>query len=125
MATTRHTPSHATREPETLNVADLRETLGISRERLGRVLDVSARTIQRWEDNDQLPSNRWVRGVLIELARIVDLGQEVFTPEGLQAVMTKPQPVFDNRSALELVENGEGERVFGQFALTYEGGLGI
>lgn len=125
MATTRHPTSQPTREPETLNVAGLRETLGISRERLGRVLDVSARTIQRWEDNDQLPSNRWVRGVLIELARIVDLGQEVFTPEGLQAVMTKPQPVFDNRSALELVENGEGERVFGEFAGAYEGYIGI
>lgn len=124
MATTRHSPSQPTRHPESLNVADLRETLGISRERLGRVLDVSARTIQRWEENDQLPSNRWVRGVLVELARVVELGQEVFTPEGLQSVMSNPQPVFDNRSALELIELGEGERVYGEFAGAYEGYIG-
>ena len=107
-----------------ISVADLRAKLGISRERMGRLLDVSARTIQRWEDNDQLPSNRWVANVLVQLHQIVELGLEVFTPEGLQIVMSKPQPVFDNRSGLDMIEAGEGENVYREFAGAYEGYIG-
>jgi transcriptional regulator with XRE-family HTH domain len=107
-----------------LSVAALRATLGISRERMGRLLDVSARTIQRWEDSNQLPSNRWVRGVLVDLDKILSLGKEVFTPEGLQIVMTEPQPAFDNRSGLEMMERGESEQVYGEFAGAYEGYIG-
>lgn len=124
MATSQHVHTPTSREPQTLSVAELRETLGISRERMGRLLDVSARTIQRWEDQNQLPANRWVRDVLVELDRVVSLGKEVFTPEGLQIVMTRPQPVFKNRSGLDLIEAGEGETVFGEFAGAYEGYIG-
>ena len=107
-----------------ISIADIRANLGISRERMGRVLDVSARTIQRWEDNDQLPTNRWVMQVLIQLQNIVDIGLEVFTPEGLHRVMTNPQPGFDNRSGLDLIESGDGRRVFGEFATLAEGAIG-
>lgn len=126
MATRSHQTqlSESRQEPESISVARLRETLGISRERMGRVLDVSARTIQRWEDNDQLPSNRWVTNVLIDVNRIVELGQEVFTPEGLRIVMTTPQPVFGNRSGLEKIEAGEGADVYSEFAGAYEGYIG-
>lgn len=107
-----------------LSVASLRARLGISRERMGRVLDVSTRTIQRWEDADQLPSNRWVRGVLVDLDRVLRLGLEIFTPDGLQSVMTQPQPAFDNRSGLDLIEAGEVGRVISEFAGAYEGYVG-
>jgi DNA-binding transcriptional regulator YiaG len=107
-----------------LNIARLRTTLGISRERMGRLLDVSARTIQRWEDTDQLPSNRWVRAVLVDLDRILALGEEVFTPEGLQIVMTKPQPAFDGKTGLEMMESGRSSDVYGEFAGAYEGYIG-
>jgi DNA-binding transcriptional regulator YiaG len=107
-----------------ISIADIRANLGISRERMGRVLDVSARTIQRWEDNNQLPANRWVMQVLVQLQNIVDVGLEVFTPEGLHRVMTNPQPGFNNRSGLDLFENGEGETVFGEFVSADEGYLG-
>src|SRR5699024_12250999 len=100
MAThSRHTsPANRADTPESLSVARLRAALGISRERMGRLLDVSARTIQRWEDNDQLPSNRWVTNVLVDIDRIVTLGSEVFTPEGFQIVMTDSQPIFAGKS---------------------------
>ncbi|HLU37076.1 MAG TPA: helix-turn-helix domain-containing protein [Thermomicrobiales bacterium] len=107
-----------------LSVRALRETLGISRERMGRLLDVSARTIQRWEDNDQLPSNRWVRAVLVDLDKILELGKEVFTPEGLQVVMTEPQPAFDGKSGLEMMEAGKSSVLYGEFAGAYEGYIG-
>ena len=107
-----------------VRIADIRANLGISRERMGRVLDVSARTIQRWEDSDQLPANRWVLQVLIQLQNIVDIGLEVFTPDGLHRVMTNPQPGFDNHSGLDLIEAGEGLRVFGELVSADEGYLG-
>lgn len=125
MATySRHTSSSPATMPESLSVARIREALGISRERMGRVLDVSARTIQRWEDNDQIPSNRWVTNVLVDLDRIVDLGLDVFTPEGFQIVMNDPQPVFDGKSGLDMIETGKADQVFGEFAGAYEGYIG-
>jgi transcriptional regulator with XRE-family HTH domain len=111
-------------EPSSISVAYLRETLGISRERMGRLLDVSARTIQRWEDNKQLPSNRWVTNVLIQLNDIVTLGLDVFSPEGLRIVMTEPQPAFGDKSGLEKIEAGEGQDVYSEFAGAYEGYIG-
>lgn len=111
--------------PDPTSVARLRGALGISRERMGRLLDVSARTIQRWEDNDQLPSNRWVANVLIDLDRIVELGLDVFTPEGFRIVMNDPQPVFDGKSGLDMVEAGKATDVFSEFAGAYEGYIGM
>lgn len=108
-----------------LSVTRLRNTLGISRERMGRLLDVSARTIQRWEESDQLPTNCWVRAVLVYLGHILALGEEVFTPEGLQAVMSKPQPGFGGKSGLEMIHSGAAQVVYAQFAQTHEGGTGI
>lgn len=40
-----------------LPIAAIRKDLGISRERMARLLDVSSRSIQPWEENDQFPSN--------------------------------------------------------------------
>jgi len=120
----RHSSPSSATMPESLSVARLRAALGISRERMGRVLDVSARTIQRWEDNDQLPSNRWVANVLIDLDRITELGLDVFTPEGFRIVMNDPQPVFGGKSGLEMIEDGNADDVFGEFAGVYEGYIG-
>lgn len=107
-----------------LSVARIRKDLGISRERMGRLLDVSARTIQRWEEQDALPSNRWVMHVLVDVQNIVDLGLQVFEPRGVHLIMTTPQPGFGNKSGLELVEAGRANEVFGYLAGAYEGFLG-
>ncbi len=107
-----------------IRIAQLRKDLGISRERLARVLDVSAKTIQRWEEHDQLPANKWILHVVIELQNIADLGLLSFEPEGVAIIMQRPQPVWDNKSGLQLVEEGRGDEVFGEFAGAYEGYLG-
>lgn len=104
-----------------LSVARIRANLGISRERLARVLDVSARTVQRWEEHDQLPTNKWILKVLIQLNEILDLALTVYEPKGVHLIMTTPQPGFGGRSGLDLVEAGSGEEVFGTFAADYEG----
>ena len=111
-------------ERGSISVAQIRKDLGISRERMARLLDVSARTIQRWEEQDQLPSNRWVMQVLVDVQNIVDLGLQVFEPRAVHLIMTTPQPGFGNESGLELVEAGRANEVFGYLAGAYEGFLG-
>lgn len=107
-----------------ISVAEIRAALGVSRERLGRVLDVSARTIQRWEENDQLPTNKWILQVLVQIQNIVDVGLIVWKPEGFHRVMTEPMPVFGDRSGLDLIERGDGDEVLGEFATLHEGATG-
>lgn len=114
-------PGHSLPDRDRISVAGLRKDLGISRERMAYLLDVSARTIQRWEEQDQLPSNRWVMQVLVDVQNIVDLGLQVFDPRGVHLIMTTPQPGFGNKSGLELVEAGRANEVFGSFAGDYEG----
>jgi len=117
-------PGQASPERDRLSVARIRKDLGISCERMARLLDVSARTIQRWEEQDQLPSNRWVMQVLVDVQNIVDLGLQVFEPRGVHLIMTTPQPGFGNKSGLELVEAGRANEVVGSLAGANEGFLG-
>lgn len=105
----------------TLDIRELRQALRISRERMARLMDVSAKTIERWEARGEPPASRVVRARLAQLREIVDLGQIVWTPEGFHGFMTVPMPVFGGRSALQLIEAGEGERVMGELAADYEG----
>ena len=108
---------------QAVSVRRIRSALGTSRERMGRLLGVSARTIERWEERDRLPSNRLLATRLADIQEIVDLGQIVYTPEGFAQFMSTPFPVFDGQTALQLVERGETERVMGALAADYEGSV--
>jgi DNA-binding XRE family transcriptional regulator len=124
LSVTHRLNQHAEDRRDPITVAGIRHELGISRERTARLLDVSSRTVARWEEHDQLPSNRWVRQVLIQIDNIIDLGHEALTPEGLRAFMTTPQPVFGNRSGIEMIERGEADTVYQELAGLYEGYTG-
>lgn len=123
-AETRRSDHAPGRTMSSLSVVRIRADLGISRERLGRVLDVSARTIQRWEEHDQLPTNKWILRVLIQLNEILDLALTVYQPQGVHLIMTTPQHGFGGRSGLDLVDAGETETVIAELAGMYEGYLG-
>ena len=109
---------------EPVSIVGVRHDLGISRERMARLLDVSSRTVARWEDQQQLPANRWVRQVLIQMRNITELGHESLTQDGFQAFMTSPQPVFGDRSGIEMIERGEAETVYRELAGMAEGFTG-
>ncbi len=47
--------------PSILTLAKLRKQLNVSRERMDRLTDVSAKTIERWEARGEMPSNRLLR----------------------------------------------------------------
>src|SRR5215470_11986229 len=99
----------------------IREGLDLSYERMGRLLDVSGRTVLRMEELGRPPRSAAVAERLGQLAQIVELGQLVYTHEGWRQFLTLPQPRFGGRTALQLIERGEVQRVLGALATDYEG----
>ncbi len=105
--------------PSILTLAELRKQLNISRERMSRLIDVSAKTIERWEARGGMPSNQLLRERLVQ--EIAYLGLMIYTREGFDLFMTTPMGVFDNHTALQMIEHGRGDEVFSAFAADYEG----
>jgi transcriptional regulator with XRE-family HTH domain len=99
----------------------LRERLGVSRERMGRLLDVSAKSIQRWEAKDAAPESVRLRRRLTLIDEIISVGLQVYTEEGFREFMTTPLPEFDNCTALQLIERDQEDRVLAALASDYEG----
>src|SRR5438477_7361337 len=104
------------RSVSTPNLLELRAALGISRERMARLFDVTGKTIERWEQSDRPPASAVARTRLAKLREIVELGLIVYTPEGFQIFMTTPMPVFKGRTALQLIEGCEADTVFDALA---------
>ncbi|MBI2864019.1 MAG: helix-turn-helix domain-containing protein [Chloroflexi bacterium] len=104
-----------------LSMRKLRENLRLSRERMARMLDVSAKTIERWEERDSLPTSRTHLQRLSMIQEIVKLGLAVYSPEGFRQFLTTPLAVFDAHTALQLVELGQADRVLAALAADYEG----
>lgn len=119
-----HLNERASEHGNAITIAGIRHELGISRERMSRLLDVSSRTVARWEEQGQLPSNRWVRQALLQISVIIDVAHESLTDTGLHSLMTTPQPVFGNRSGLEMIEQGQVETVYRELAGMAEGYAG-
>ena len=101
--------------------ADLRRELGLSRERMARLLDVSTRTVERWEERDEPPASRLSRERLLRLRQVIDLGLAVYTPEGFVLYLKTPLPAFGGKSALQLMESGDLDRVVSNLAADAEG----
>ena len=110
--------------PTDVSIGRVRAALAISRERMARLLDVTARTIARFEEQDRLPSSPAVATRLAQIQEIVDLGLAVFTPDGFARFMSTPFPVFRGLTALQMIERDESEQVFGALASLHDGNPG-
>lgn len=104
-----------------LDPKQVRAHLAVSREVMARLLEVSAKTIERWEDNGKLPSRPDSLQRLGELAEIVRLGLVVYTREGFSQFLKTPLPEFGGRSAIQLIASDEGGIVLAALAADYEG----
>jgi hypothetical protein len=78
----------------------IREGFGLSYERMGRLVRVSGRIVERMESLGRHPRNAAIAERLGLFAQIVELGQLVFKPEGWRQFLTLPQPRFGGRTAL-------------------------
>ena len=103
---------------------ELRRDLNLSRERMARLVDVSAKTIERWEGAQALPSSTRVRIQLAQLQEMRDLGLMVYTLEGFRLFLRTPLPDLRGQTPLQMIEQGKIDEVIGALAADYEG-LGV
>ncbi len=100
---------------------DLRELFRLSRERLARLIGVSAKTVERWEARPTRPARDETRVRVARLREVADLGSAVYGTDGLAAFLNAPLAEFDGLTALQLLERGEADRVLAALASDYEG----
>jgi hypothetical protein len=62
-----------------------------------------------------------VDGYLARYPEIARLAHAVYTPEGVRLFMTTPMPRFDGRTAIELIDAGQDDRVLSALGADYEG----
>lgn len=88
---------------------------------MGRMLQVSSRTINRWEEQQNIPRDPNQALRIHKLKEIVDLGLKVYTSEGLREFLSKPQPAFNGHTAYQLMSIGEYDTVLSALAADFEG----
>ncbi|ELR98413.1 helix-turn-helix domain-containing protein [Gloeocapsa sp. PCC 73106] len=104
-----------------LSPVEIRKGLGLSQERLSRLLGVSSKSINRWETDNTLPKDSAVLKRLAKLKEIRDLGLMVYTPEGLKEFLFTPLPIFAGQCALDLLQLGDYEPIVSVLASDLEG----
>lgn len=110
-----------TEQIKSFEVKRVRADLDLSREKLARVFDVSAKTIERWEAKGSLPKDAAGRRLLTELREIVDLATVVFGAEGMRRFLALPLPGYDGATPLQLIERRQSSAVLAALATDYEG----
>lgn len=105
----------------TIDLMKIRTDMGLSREKMARIVDVSSKTIERWEKGETFPTSRRVNQLYREMREMVELGLMVFTVEGFKWLITQPVPALDDRTPYEMLELGDVESVTGFLAAGYEG----
>ncbi len=108
-------------QTKSFDVVRIRADLELSREKLARVFDVSAKTIERWEAKGSLPKDAAGRRLLGELREIVDLATVVFGSDGMRRFLALPLPGYDGASPLQLIERRQSGAVLAALAADYDG----
>lgn len=103
------------------SIQEIRNDLGISREKMARVFDVSSKTIDRWEKQPNPLREADDAKTLEDLKLIVELGQLVWGDAGFRRFLTLPQPVLNGRTPLQMLERGDLASVLSMVATDYEG----
>lgn len=106
--------------PAILDPVTVRQGLALSQERMGALLQVSPKTVSRWERGERRLSEDMLRKVA-KLKEIVDLGSMVYTSEGLSEFLSTPLPIFGGRSGMDLLRLGEFDTVIAALASDFEG----
>lgn len=100
---------------------DLRAAFRLSRERLARLIGVSAKTVERWEARPVQPARDETRARMAQLREIAELGAAVYGRERLADFLVAPLAELGGLTAIQLIERGEGDRVLAALAADYEG----
>lgn len=107
-------------EFKSLNPLQIRQQLALSRENMGRLIQASAKTLERWEKGQSTPNDVAMQR-LSKLREIINLGLMVYTDEGFKEFLKTPLEVFNGYSASQLMTLGQHEKVIAVLAADYEG----
>jgi hypothetical protein len=88
---------------------------------MARLIDSSAKSVERWEEHDSGPTSGLMRARLAKIEQIADLGLTVYTPDGFRRFIATPQAEFADLTPLHLIEIGQPDRVLAALAADYEG----
>lgn len=102
-------------------IPQVRNSLSISQEQMGRLLRVSGRSVARWEKDKTGPERGEQKERLARLHEIVKLGGKIYTPKGLNDFLSTPLAVFGSRTGYEMIFLGEYQKVLSALAADYEG----
>lgn len=89
-------------------VRKLRRGLGLTQEELARLLNVSARTISRWERGASFP-HPLAREKIRRWQRILERAQEVLKASAVPRWFHTPLPALGGRTPFEVACSPEGE----------------
>lgn len=103
-------------------IRELRATLGFSRESLARALDVSTRTVERWEAGATTDNADALRRIG-ELAETAALGREILGSD-LRRFLATPRRSLRDRSPAAALMRGDLADVLGVLAQAHEGQWG-
>lgn len=97
-------------EVRALDIRSLRGRLGLSQELFSRVLDVSARSVERWEAQEATRVNAETSRRLAVTQEILALAGEVYG-DGVDAFMATPRRSLAMRTPREAMVRGDLEEV--------------
>ncbi len=98
-----------------------RAGLVLSQERMARIFDVSAKTIERWESSANAPPSPPDRKLLGDLAAIVELGEIVNGADGFRQFLATPMANFSGATPLQLLMQRKPQDVLQLLAQDYDG----
>lgn len=115
-------PAHAVAEKSVIIVEWLHDELGLTYEEIGALLGTSGRTVQRWKDQNTLPSRENVR----KLEKVDELRfwlATVFSDDTERMHRWLSRRLLDlrGRTPMEAIRQGETERIIELLATFHEG----
>ena len=100
----------------------LRKNYAISLESLSRLTGAAPRTVAYWSaGNEPQRSNQQK---LKELVRLFDALSDVVQPKAIGPWLLRPNPAFDGSTPLQVIERGEGDRIWRMIWELREGNSG-
>jgi hypothetical protein len=88
---------------------------------MARLLNVSSKSIERWEASGIPRGNEQARARLSKLAEIIQVGRTVYTAEGFDLFLRTPVLELGGRAPLQMIELGDTDAVLAALAADYEG----
>jgi transcriptional regulator with XRE-family HTH domain len=103
-------------------VRQLAKQSGLTLDSLARMLKISRRAVAAWLSGQEPSRSNRVR--LIEFGRMYQALTELVQPSGIGPWLEKSNPALQGSTPLQVIERGEGDRIWRMIWQLREGNLG-